>query len=148
MRYGMGLQLVNLLRDLPEDLANGRCYLPVADPLDPAQLIPARSEWLKHAAVWLESGRRYAHRLNLLRLRAASVLLPSTLYDLPENYYEQYTTTLNAVTLEQANQAVAARLSDENLLVTVVGTEDSVGKDVRDAVANLASAKSVRYDTD
>jgi farnesyl-diphosphate farnesyltransferase len=71
VRYGMGLQLVNILRDLPEDLANGRCYLPVTDPLDPAQLNTARSEWLKHAAVWLESGRRYAHRLNLLRLRAA-----------------------------------------------------------------------------
>lgn len=74
VRYGMGLQLVNILRDLPEDLANGRCYLPVAHPLDPAQLIPARTEWLKHAAVWLESGRRYSSRLKLLRLRAASVL--------------------------------------------------------------------------
>jgi zinc protease len=74
--------------------------------------------------------------------------LDATLYELPDNYYEQYTAALNAVTLEQANQAVAARLSDENLLVTVVGTEDNVGKDVRDAVANLASAKSIRYDSD
>nr|UXE44700.1 hypothetical protein Hi04_10k_c3120_00002 [uncultured bacterium] len=52
------------------------------------------------------------------------------------------------MTLDEANGAVAARLSDENLLVTVVGTEDGVGKDVRDAVQNLASAKSVRYDAD
>ena len=28
-RFGQGLQLVNILRDLPEDLSNGRCYLPV-----------------------------------------------------------------------------------------------------------------------
>ena len=26
--YGKGLQLVNILRDVPEDLASGRCYLP------------------------------------------------------------------------------------------------------------------------
>ena len=26
-RFGQGLQMVNILRDLPEDLANGRCYL-------------------------------------------------------------------------------------------------------------------------
>jgi farnesyl-diphosphate farnesyltransferase len=74
VRYGMGLQLLNILRDLPEDLAAGRCYLPVADPLDGAALRAARREWLRHAGVWLESGRRYASRLNLRRLRAASVL--------------------------------------------------------------------------
>lgn len=74
VRYGMGLQLVNILRDVPEDLANGRCYLPVADPHNPELLANAHREWQKHAAVWLESGRRYSSRLNLLRLRAASVL--------------------------------------------------------------------------
>lgn len=74
VRYGMGLQLVNILRDMPEDLANGRCYLPVADPQDVAALAAAQREWQKHASVWLESGRRYASRLSILRLRAASVL--------------------------------------------------------------------------
>jgi farnesyl-diphosphate farnesyltransferase len=74
IRYGMGLQLVNILRDMPEDLANGRCYLPVADPFDSSALAASHREWQKHATVWLESGRRYASRLNLLRLRAASVL--------------------------------------------------------------------------
>ena len=28
IRYGKGLQMVNILRDLPEDLKNGRCYIP------------------------------------------------------------------------------------------------------------------------
>ena len=74
VRYGMGLQLVNILRDMPEDLEQGRCYLPVANPLDPAALLDARREWLGHAGVWLESGRRYASRLKMRRLRAASVL--------------------------------------------------------------------------
>ena len=74
VRYGMGLQLVNILRDLPEDLSNGRCYLPASDPNDRDRMISLRKEWLDHAAVWLESGRRYSSRLNQWRVRASSVL--------------------------------------------------------------------------
>ena len=74
VRYGMGLQLVNILRDMPEDLANGRCYLPVADPRDEEALGESHRLWQKHASVWLESGLRYSSRLKLVRLRAASVL--------------------------------------------------------------------------
>ncbi|MBI3880662.1 MAG: squalene/phytoene synthase family protein, partial [Verrucomicrobia bacterium] len=40
IRFGKGLQLVNILRDLPRDLAQGRCYLP-ADQLRAAGLVPA-----------------------------------------------------------------------------------------------------------
>jgi farnesyl-diphosphate farnesyltransferase len=39
IRFGKGLQLVNILRDLPADLKNGRCYLP-AQRLEPAKLFP------------------------------------------------------------------------------------------------------------
>ena len=39
IRFGKGLQLVNILRDLPADLKKGRCYLPV-EKLEPAGLIP------------------------------------------------------------------------------------------------------------
>lgn len=39
IRFGKGLQLVNILRDLPADLKNGRCYLPL-DKLEPAGLLP------------------------------------------------------------------------------------------------------------
>ena len=39
IRFGKGLQLVNILRDLPADLKKGRCYLP-ADKLEPAGLLP------------------------------------------------------------------------------------------------------------
>ncbi|MGO9479308.1 MAG: phytoene/squalene synthase family protein [Limisphaerales bacterium] len=38
-RFGKGLQLVNILRDLPADMKKGRCYLP-ADKLEQAGLIP------------------------------------------------------------------------------------------------------------
>jgi farnesyl-diphosphate farnesyltransferase len=40
IRFGKGLQLVNILRDLPADLRNGRCYLP-AEKLGEAGLQPA-----------------------------------------------------------------------------------------------------------
>ena len=30
IRYGKGLQLVNILRDIPQDLRNGRCYIPLS----------------------------------------------------------------------------------------------------------------------
>lgn len=40
VRFGKGLQLVNILRDLPADLHKGRCYLP-ADKLAEAGLAPA-----------------------------------------------------------------------------------------------------------
>jgi farnesyl-diphosphate farnesyltransferase len=39
IRFGKGLQLVNILRDLPVDLHKGRCYLPSTE-LDKARLMP------------------------------------------------------------------------------------------------------------
>jgi len=39
VRFGKGLQLVNILRDLPEDLHQGRCYIP-ADSLSRKGLCP------------------------------------------------------------------------------------------------------------
>ena len=72
--YGKGLQLVNILRDLPADLAVGRCYLPVTNPRDSAQLAQARREWIARADDWVGEGFAYARELRLRRLRAASVL--------------------------------------------------------------------------
>jgi farnesyl-diphosphate farnesyltransferase len=39
VRFGKGLQLVNILRDLPADLHKGRCYLPT-EKLEAAKLLP------------------------------------------------------------------------------------------------------------
>jgi len=40
VRFGKGLQLVNILRDVPADLRNGRCYLP-EEKLSEVRLLPA-----------------------------------------------------------------------------------------------------------
>lgn len=63
VRYGQGLQLVNILRDTEEDAARGRRYL-CSDP----QL------WLSRAERYLNDGVDYSRRLRGYRLRLATVL--------------------------------------------------------------------------
>lgn len=76
VRFGKGLQLVNILRDLPRDLRQGRCYLPAGrlralglspsdllDPANEARLSPLYREWLGVADVHLAAGWRYTTSL-------------------------------------------------------------------------------------
>jgi farnesyl-diphosphate farnesyltransferase len=76
VRFGQGLQLVNILRDLPADLKNGRCYLPLEE-LKPAGLAPEEllaperegtflrlfRAHLDQAEAHLEAGWRYTNTL-------------------------------------------------------------------------------------
>ena len=72
IRFGKGLQLVNILRDLPADLRRGRCYLPAerlaAAGLEPADLLVPANEprlrtlyhgWLDAAQAHLAAGWDY-----------------------------------------------------------------------------------------
>jgi len=76
VRFGKGLQLVNILRDLPTDLRKGRCYLPggrlagcglaPADLLEPAseaQLRPLYNSCLDQAETHLAAGWAYTNAL-------------------------------------------------------------------------------------
>lgn len=63
VRYGCGLQLVNILRDRREDAARGRCYL-----------IGDRQKWTDRAERYLNDGLDYAVRLRGFRLRFATML--------------------------------------------------------------------------
>jgi len=74
INYGKGLQLVNILRDLPRDLAAGRCYLPVSDPEDRQVLMESFRHWRNRASHFVAEGLEYADALDSRRLRAASVL--------------------------------------------------------------------------
>jgi len=86
VRFGKGLQLVNILRDLPKDLAQGRCYLPTdallqhglqpADLLNPAsaaKLEPLFRVWHNHAFNHLLAGWAYTLALpqSWIRVRLA-----------------------------------------------------------------------------
>jgi len=72
VRFGKGLQLVNILRDLPADLREGRCYIPEdrlserglrpQDLLDAAafgRFRPLYGDYLKQAADHLSGGWKY-----------------------------------------------------------------------------------------
>lgn len=76
VRFGQGLQLVNVLRDLPSDLHQGRCYLPAqglaAAGLSPADLLTPANEprmrplydaWLDKAQAHLLAGWTYTNAL-------------------------------------------------------------------------------------
>lgn len=86
VRFGKGLQLVNILRDLPADLRQGRCYIPVASlaarGLEPADLLdpenlprfrPVYDDLLAQAEAHLDAGWHYNGMLpyRLVRLRLA-----------------------------------------------------------------------------
>lgn len=63
VRYGKGLQLVNILRDMQEDAARGRSYL-----------CSAPAVWIERAERYLADGIDYSLRLRGFRLRFASML--------------------------------------------------------------------------
>jgi farnesyl-diphosphate farnesyltransferase len=84
-RYGMALQLINVLRDAGSDLRAGRCYfaeyelnaahLTASQILsEPERLQPIYRAWLEKAKAGLESGIQYSHAIENRRVRAATVL--------------------------------------------------------------------------
>ena len=82
IRFGKGLQLVNILRDLPADLKKGRCYLPM-EKLEPAglfpevllsptkekQFLPLFHGYLDEAEAHLAAGWRYTNVLPFPQMR-------------------------------------------------------------------------------
>ena len=92
--YGMGLQRLNIIRDMGADLADGRCYWPQetlalagltpewlaqasktkADPKNLETLMPLYTQWLDQTQAQLACGMRYALALQPWRLRLASAL--------------------------------------------------------------------------
>ena len=92
IRFGKGLQLVNILRDIPQDLRNGRCYVPreslTAASLTPESLLlaenetrfrPVYNQFLAAAGEHLAAGWEYTgllpHEQMRLRLGCAWPLL-------------------------------------------------------------------------
>jgi Phytoene/squalene synthetase len=84
-RYGMALQLINVLRDAGSDLRAGRCYFPEnelnAAHLMPSQIVsepqrfqPIYQTWLEKAKTGLVFGMEYSRAINNRRVRAATVL--------------------------------------------------------------------------
>jgi farnesyl-diphosphate farnesyltransferase len=85
IRYGKGLQLINILRDAGDDLRNGRCYFP-ADEMessgvtlgeiqrDPSRIEPVMKKWRERAGQRIEAGMEYAAAIRNRRVRFATAL--------------------------------------------------------------------------
>jgi farnesyl-diphosphate farnesyltransferase len=84
-RYGMGLQLINILRDAGNDLRAGRCYFPneelAAARLEPAQILrepqrflPIYRKWMQKAEDGIRAGIEYADAVRNRRVRFATAL--------------------------------------------------------------------------
>ncbi len=74
-RFGRGLQLINILRDVPKDLALGRIYLPLDGPATPDTLWTAAQPWIETCRAHLDCGQKYAESVHGLRSRFA-IFLP------------------------------------------------------------------------
>jgi len=72
--YWKALQLINILRDLPNDLQAGRCYLPAVDPDDRGALMRESARWRQQAREYLKDGVDYAKSLRGRRTRMATAL--------------------------------------------------------------------------
>ena len=84
--FGQGLQLVNILRDLPQDIGNGRCYLPMSELRqagiasaedfrgDMRRAAPVFEAWRRKAVAYHEDGRRYIEAIRPWRIRFACLL--------------------------------------------------------------------------
>jgi farnesyl-diphosphate farnesyltransferase len=84
-RYGMALQLINVLRDAGSDLRAGRCYFPqrelgavgmTADQIlsESDRFQPIYQRWMAKAQDGLECGMQYSCAIRNRRVRAATVL--------------------------------------------------------------------------
>jgi farnesyl-diphosphate farnesyltransferase len=78
VEFGKGLQLTNILRDFPTDLAQKRSYLPVADPTRLNSgwegAGPLFFQWRKRALEHLNSGWKYVRAIRPTRVRFACAL--------------------------------------------------------------------------
>jgi farnesyl-diphosphate farnesyltransferase len=82
IRFGKGLQLVNILRDLPADLKKGRCHLPTQrldeaklfpevlfSPVNEAKFLKLYHDYLDKAESHLAAGWRYTNTLPFWQFR-------------------------------------------------------------------------------
>lgn len=77
-RLGKGLQLINILRDIGEDIRDGRCYLPglsaAAVQADNRVLQPLWQDWLATCRQHLDAGLLYVQHVADGKLRYATSL--------------------------------------------------------------------------
>jgi zinc protease len=72
--------------------------------------------------------------------------LEAELYALPPGYHERYVEHVQAVELASANAAVRARISEDDMVIGVVGTHAAIGDAIAKAIPGLASVTVAPFD--
>ena len=100
----------------------------------------------------LSSAKRYLVRSHAFAIDTAAkrvgLELESRLYDLPPGYHAEYTARVAAVTLDQVNEALSARIPHDNLLITVVGTAADIRAAIESKIPDLSASEVVSYETE
>jgi zinc protease len=110
---------------------------------------------------WWESGvtakelawaQRYLARSHAFAIdtpsKRVSQSLDEEIYGLPPRYHADYVEHVRAVTLDQVNAAIRARITPDDLLVTVVGTAKDVDDSIRASIPRLESTEVIPFDRD
>jgi zinc protease len=125
---------------------------------DAAPCIELELELLKK---WWEDGvtakelawaQRYLVRSHAFAIDTASKrvgqLLDEELYGLPGDYHSKYVEHVRAVTREEVNAAIRARITPDDLLLTVVGTASEIQAPIQGVIPALASTTVIPFETD
>jgi zinc protease len=91
--------------------------------------------------------RSHAFAVDTCSKRAA-LDIEEELYGLPKNYFREYTSRVEAVTLAAANAAIQKRISKENLEIVVVGTASLISDAVQSAVGDVVDFEVVPFDVE
>ena len=111
------------------------------------------SKWTKDGitAKELSFTKRYLTRSYAFDVDTASKRLHQRLdielLGLPEDYYSGYIAKVEAVTREQANEAITRRIDPANLVVIVVGTASEIKDAMEKAIPDLAATEVVPFDS-
>jgi zinc protease len=89
--------------------------------------------------------RSHAFEIDTARKRLHQKL-ETVLLDLPEGYHEQYVERVEAVTLKAANEAIRARISEKDLVASVVGTHCEMGEAIGKAIPELVETTVDPFD--
>jgi zinc protease len=98
----------------------------------------------------LEFAKKYLVRSHAFEIDTAKKrvhqLLEAHLFDLPPGYHELYTARVAGVGLDEANASVRARVSEDDLVVAVVGTHSEIGDSLAKAIPRLADVTVAPFD--
>ncbi len=111
---------------------------------DASACLQLELEMLRHfiergvSARELSAAKRYLKNSHVFTVDTAekrlTQMLDTVTLDLPPSYHEELIPRVQAVTRDQIQEALIRRLSYQNLLITVVGTHETIGTEVETAV--------------